>query len=82
MCRDGCSSLYTTNARTSGGYVIPQDQTTSLLAQQICDIYLKEYIKPNAPVPTKLIQFVEKTHQGCVIDVTSMGDKQVSFIYR
>ena len=49
-----------------------------LQAQQICDIYLKEYIKPNAPVPISLLQFVRNTHQGCVTDVRTIGDKGVS----
>jgi hypothetical protein len=82
MCRDGCVSPYTTNIRSSIVPPVPQDQTTSSLAQQICDIYLKEYTKLNAPVPTNLIQFVEATRQGCITDVTTMGNKAVSISYR
>ncbi len=78
MCRDGCTPSYTTNTRSLFPRPIPQDQTTSLLAEQICDIYLKEYTKPNARVPVNLIQFVETTRQGCITDITAMGDKKVS----
>ena len=80
MCRDGCISTYTSNVRPSLVRPIPQDQVTSSLAQQICDIYLKEYIKPSARIPAKLIEYVKKAHEGCITDVKTSGIKQVSAV--
>ena len=82
MCRDGCTSAYITNVRSSIIRPVPEDPTISSLAEQICNVYLKEYAKLNALVPTKLIQFVEATRQGCITDVTNMGNKGVSVSYR
>lgn len=78
MCRDGCTISYTANTRSMFPPAIPQDRITSTLAEQICDIYLKEYTKPNAPVPIKLIPFVATTRQGCITDIKAMGDKKVN----
>jgi hypothetical protein len=78
LCRDGCTNRYTTNTRSLFPRPIPQDQATSSLAEHICAIYLNEYIKPNVHIPINLIQFVETTRQGCITDITNMGDKKVN----
>lgn len=80
MCIKGCVIPFIPgpNTRSIVPPLTPQNQTMVQLAKPICDIYLKEYIKPTAHIPTNLIQYVEATYQGCITDIMTMGDKKVS----